>query len=183
MLGGLVLAALIYAPLAALEWRSAQQDRYVEAMTERAAAELAERSARRILQSASDQSAIEDMRTWGLAATNIAVAQVQLEQRLVETIERVGLTNANITTDPEVETIGGTQWLGAQVQADLRWTPTFAFLDALTGWPEGFRVTRFQYDQTRSPMPGQIPSPDMPTGRVTIGLAVPVILEDASVAP
>lgn len=178
LLGGLVLAALIYAPIAVFDWRTVQEDRYIDAMTERSAARLARAAAQRITTNAPDQTAIEDMRTWGFEAANVAVAQVRVEQQLVEAATAAGLTNIKITTEPKIEVIGPTQWLGAQIQADLRWTPTFAFLDALTGWVEGFRITQFEYQATTMPA-FALANPGLgPTGRVTIGLAVPVSVRD-----
>jgi hypothetical protein len=175
LLGGLLLAALIYAPIVVFDWRTAQEDRYIDAMTERSAARLAQAASKRITANAPDQAAIEDMRDWGLDAANVAVAQVRIEQHLVQAATAAGLTNIKITTEPEIEVIGPTQWLGAQIQADLRWSPTFAFLDAMTGWTAGFRVTQIQYDIP--PFQGRDPAA-APPGRVTIGLAVPVSVEN-----
>ena len=175
LLGGLILAALVYAPIAAIEWRDAQRDRYIEAMTERGSARLARAASRRITASTADQAAITDMKTWGFEASNLAIAQVLLEQRLVEATTKAGLANVKITADPEIEVIGPNQWLGAEVQADLRWTPVFGFLDALTVWPEGFRIKHFRYDITNQPNFVQAtPSAPASLGRVVISVSVPV---------
>src|SRR5690606_6554389 len=40
LLGGLVLGAALYAPVAALDWRTTQADRYIDALTEQSAARL-----------------------------------------------------------------------------------------------------------------------------------------------
>lgn len=177
LLGGLVLAALVYAPIATIEWRDAQRDRYIEAMTERGAARLARAASRRITATAPDQAAITDMKTWGFEASNLAIAQVILEQKLVEATTKAGLANVKITADPEIEVIGPNQWLGAEVQADLRWTPVFAFLDTVAAWPEGFTVKHFRYDITSQPSfiqtdPTAQTAPAL--GRVTLSIAVPV---------
>lgn len=174
LLGGLILAALVYAPIATIEWRDAQRDRYIDAMTEQGAARLARAASRRITATAPDQAAIADMKTWGFEASNLAIAQVILEQKLVEATDKAGLTNVKITADPEIEVIGPNQWLGAEVQADLRWTPTFAFFDALATWPEGFMVKHFRYDITNQPNVIQSDQTALPLGRITIAIAVPV---------
>lgn len=179
LLAGLVLGALAYIPIATLDWRTVQQDRYVDAIAERSAARLARAASLRIAATAPDEAAIEDMKTWGFEASNVAVAQVRLEQQLFQAATAAGLTNIKITTDPEVEIIGPTQWLGAQIQADLRWSPTFTFLEGLTGWPEGFRVTQFQYDITTMPIFAQANPGLAPAGRMQIGIAVPVSVPDA----
>ncbi len=129
LLMGLLLGALIYAPVATLDWRANQETRYIDALSDRSAARLTREAARRIASRAPDQSAIEDMKTWGFDADNVQIAQVYIEQALVKSAEEAGLTNVRITTDVAVEPIGAVTWLGAQVQADLRWTPAFAFLD------------------------------------------------------
>lgn len=183
LLIGLLLGALIYAPIAALDWRTNQETRYIDALSDRSAARLTREAARRIASRAPDQSAIEDMKTWGFDAHNVQIAQVYIEQALVKSAEEAGLTNVRITTDVAVETIGAVTWLGAQVQADLRWTPAFAFLDDLTSWPEGFRVKQFQYSITPiTPMMALNPNPSAPLGRVQFGLAFPVNLPAATPA-
>ena len=174
LLGGLILAALIYAPIAAIEWRDAQSDRYVEAMTERSAARLTRAASRRIAAMATDDAAIADMKTWGFEASNLAIAQVLLEQKLVEATAKAGLANVKITPDAEITDIGPNQWLGAEVQADLRWGPTFAFLDALNVWPEGFMVKQFRYEITPQPNFVVNDASQAALGRVTIAIAVPV---------
>lgn len=180
LLAVLGLGALVYAPIGAADWRIGQEDRYVEALSARASARLAATTARRIEAAASDDTAIEDMQTWGFEATNIAVAQVRIEQQLARAAAGAGLTNASITTESEVEAIGPTQWLGAEVQADLRWSPTFAFMDRVATWPEGFRVVGFNYEIT-PPTQFQIQQQGVnaappSSGKVRIQLAFPVIL-------
>ncbi len=174
LLGGLILAALVYVPIMVFDWRTAQEDRYIEAMTERSAARRAQAASQRITANAPDQAAIADMRDWGLEAANVAVAQVRVEQYLFRAATAAGLTNIRITTQPELEVIGPTQWLGAEIQADLRWSPTFAFLDALTAWTAGFRITQFQYEISAVPVFVQATPAAASLGRLTIGLAVPV---------
>lgn len=183
LIGGLILAALVYAPIATIEWRDAQRDRYIEAMTERSAARLARASSRRITATAPDQAAITDMKTWGFEASNLAVAQVILEQKLVEAATKAGLANVKITADPEIELIGPNQWLGAEVQADLRWSPVFAFLDALTAWPEGFTVKHFRYDITNQPNFIQTEQSAPALGRMTLSIAVPVSVANPDPEP
>lgn len=183
LLGVMVLAALVYAPISAADWRIRQEDRYVDALTSRASARLAANAARRVEAAAADDSAVEDMKTWGFEAANIAIAQVRIEQQLVKAATDTGMTNFTITTDSEPETIGVTQWVGAEIQADLRWNPTFALLDRVAGWPEGFRVVSFDYEMT-PPSPFQVqrtrgrgePQPVPPSGKVRLHLAFPVTL-------
>lgn len=170
LLAGLAGIALIYAPIAAYGWRATQEDAYVEALTERSAARLAQRAARRVQAAASDTAALEDMRSWGFEAANLAVLRVMIEQRLLTAAAEAGFENVQVTVDDEIEAEGPTRWLGAQVQANLRWTPTFAFLDGLAAWPEGFRVTDFTYS-TLPDRPGQISNSG---NRVRLDLAFPV---------
>ena len=56
-MGGLVLGALAYAPIAAMDYRTTNEDAYVDALTERAAARLENRAARRISAAAADADA------------------------------------------------------------------------------------------------------------------------------
>ncbi|MNE04339.1 hypothetical protein D3C80_968650 [compost metagenome] len=174
LLGGLVLGAAVYAPVAALEWRTTQADRYIDALTDQSTARLSAAAARRVADGAADRLALEDMNSWGFEATNSAVAQVLIEQRLLEAAVATGLPNPRITTNAEVEAIGPTQWLEAEVQTDLRWGPAFAFLDKLGEWPEGFRVTAFRYEIT--PFHGRIRAgePVPVNGNIRVTLAFPV---------
>lgn len=178
LLATLMLGALIYAPLAAVDWRAEQEERYVQALGDRSSALLAQSAARRIAAATENRTALDDMRTWGFTAANIPVAQVTIEQRLVQAAASAEMLNPRITVRDQIESIGPTQWLEAEVQAELRWTPTFAFLDDVSAWPEGFRVTRFQYEIT--PYTGLLAPEEAPppTGRVTIGLAFPVTVAD-----
>lgn len=187
LLGGLILGALMYGVVMTIDWANAQRDRYSDALGERSAAVLAQAAARRATSTPQDEAAITDMRSWGLRADNIAVAQVNLEQLIRTTATEAGLANVQVTTDSEVTEIGPTQWLGAQIQADLRWAPTFAFLDAMTGWQEGFRVIAFEYELTDQPT-GFVPriassqaraaAAETPTslGRLRMEISVPVTL-------
>lgn len=184
LLGALALGVLVYAPVFALDQKSAAADRYIDAVTERAAARLSLNAARRAAADPLDRAVFEDMRSWGIEATNPATAQVLLERRLFEAANRAQLANVQITTRSEIETLGATQWVEGEVQADLRWTPTFAFLDALAAWPEGYRITGFQYEATPPPaqnagIPPEIlamAAASQPLGRVRIGVAMPVRL-------
>lgn len=174
LLGGLALGVALYAPVAALEWRTTQADRYIDALTEQSTARLTANAARRVADGAADRLALEDMNGWGFEATNPAVAQVVIEQRLLQVATATGLPNPRITTNAKVEAIGPTQWLEAEVQSDLRWGPAFAFLDKLGEWPEGFRVTAFRYELTPvNPMVVNA-DPAAPSGKLRISLAFPV---------
>lgn len=174
LLGLLVLGAAVYAPIAAMESRTVQSERYLDAVAERANARLAAQQARRVIDGAADSTALEDMNSWGFEAENAAVAQVLIEQKLVEAAAEAELVNPRITTNTDVTAIGPTSWLSAEVQTDLRWDPAFAFLDLVAAWPEGFRVTGFRYEIApfRGRLePGQVVAE---TGRIRIGLAFPV---------
>ena len=177
LLGGLVLGALSYGPIAALDYRTNQEEAYVDAVTERAAAELESRAARRITAAAADIDAIRDMRGWGFQATNTSVAQVLIERRLLEAATDAGLTRLKMTVDPDIETHGPTRWMSAQVEADLIWRGVFAFMDKLAAWPEGFQVISFGYE-VRAVPPGMVGMGGMSPGTVRIGLAFPVEVEN-----
>lgn len=178
LLAGLILGVLIYAPVAASGWRSQAAETYAEAMTERTAARLASDQARRVVAASADAAAVRDMRQWGFEAANVPVAQVRIEQQLLASAQVAELTQMRITTDSEPEAIGPTQWLGAAVEADLRWTTLFAFLDELTAWPQGFRVTRFTYE-LRPANFGYVDPLAPVLGKVTLGLAFPVRITGA----
>lgn len=182
LLAGLAIGATLYAPVSAMDWRARQEERYIEAQADQAAARLALSSSRSIAAQAPDDLAIDDMKSWGFDAGNVAIAQVRIEQRLVEAATRAELANVRITTDTEIENLGPTQWLGGDIQADLRWTPTFDFLESLAGWPEGFRVTQFRYEITAQP-DFVIADPAMASiGRVQVGLSFPVRVTSARAA-
>lgn len=176
LLAVLVMAALVYMPIAASDWRTSQEDAYVDAVSDQAAARLALAVSRRVEAAASDRAAIEDMKTWGFSALNAQVAAVAIEQALVRAATTAELPAFSVTVAAEPQAIGPTNWMEAEVQADLRWNPTFDFLDAVAAWPEGFRVTSFSYDIGGSPG-----APD--AGKVRMGLAFPVRLEEASPPP
>lgn len=182
LIAGLVLGVLIYTPVAALDWRTQQEDRYTEALAGQATAQLALSASRSIAARAPDDAAIADMRTWGFDAANVPIAQVRIEQRLFAAATDAKLSEVRITTDNEIETIGPTQWLGSEVQADLRWSPTFDFLNSVAAWPEGFRVTQFRYEIT-TPADYVPTDPSfIPAGRVQIGLSFPVKVLNAEPA-
>lgn len=182
LLGGLALGAAAYAPVVALEWRTTQADRYIDALSEQSTARLTADAARRVAAGAADRLALEDMSAWGFEASNPAVAQVLIEQRLLDAASATGLPNPRITTNAKVEAVGPTQWLEAEVQADLRWGPAFAFLDKLGEWPEGFRVTAFRYEITPpNPLLIGVDAPP-PSGKLRIGLAFPVRIANPGAA-
>ena len=167
--------------MAAADWRVQQEDRYAEALGDRAQARLASEAAARVRTALDDKVALEDMETWGFKASNTDVARVLIEDALSRAAREAELTSVSITTDEEAEAIGPTQWLGAEIQADLRWTPVFGFLDKVAALPEGFRVVAFNYELTQQPIriqqSGAAPDQMAPaSGKVRIRLAFPVVL-------
>ena len=177
LLGALVLGAVAYAPIAAMDFRATREEAYIDAVTERAAARLENQSARRISATAANADAVRDMQDWGFEATNTAIAQVMIERRLLEAATDAKLARLKMTVDPEIETHGPTRWMTAQVEADLVWRGVFAFMDTLSGWPEGFQVTRFSYE-VRAVPPGMEGLGMVSPGTVRIGLAFPVEVEE-----
>ena len=143
-----------------------------------ASAKLAYAAAQRIEAATSDRAALEDMKTWGFSALNAEVAAVDIERRLVETATRAELPAFTIVTESEPVVTGPTAWMGAEIQAGLRWTPTFDFLDAVAAWPEGFQVTHFSYTTGTPPPPGALYDRLMGDSKVRIGLAFPVRLDE-----
>ncbi|MGV3580243.1 hypothetical protein [Brevundimonas sp.] len=179
LLAGLAIGALLYAAVSAFDYQTRQQDLYSEALADRVTARAAQSAATRARQGAPDQAAIDDMRDWGVEATNVAVAQVRVEAMLLEATKRVDLFPARVTSDGELEEIGSTQWIHADIQTELNWTPTFALFDELGKLPTGFRVVSFGFDiEPARPRPvraGAPPAPPLPpTGTIRIGLAFPV---------
>lgn len=180
LLGVLALGFLIVLPISTADWRVSQEDRYVDALSDRADAQLALDASRRVRAAVNDDLALEDMATWGFDASNIDVARVLIEDRLVRAGRDATLANMSISTDDEVEAIGPTLWLGAEIEADLMWSPTFAFLDKVAAWPEGFRVVSFSYELTPPPQLQvrvlQNQTQLIPTGKVRMRLSFPVDL-------
>lgn len=180
LLAGLALATLSYAPVAALQWRTAQDDRYIEAATQVADARRARDAARRVNAAASDRAAVADMTEWGFETANVAVAQVVIEQRINAAAATAGFRLLTIAVDGEVESIGPTQWLSAEVSTDLSWRAIYAFLEDLASWPEGFRVEGFGYEYTAVPLAQQDPNygygsdSPRPNGKARFRLAFPV---------
>ena len=61
LLGVLALGAAVYAPVAALEWRTTQADRYIDALSEQSTARLTANAARRIAAGAADRLALDEL--------------------------------------------------------------------------------------------------------------------------
>ena len=87
----------------------------------------------------------------GFEATNVPIAQVRVESLLVGAATRAQLVAPRITSDDELEEIGPTRWITAQVETDLTWTPIFNFLDELGRLETGFRVVSFGFDVEAQP--------------------------------
>ena len=158
LLGALVLAALCYGPVAALQWRTTQEDRYIEAVTQQADARRVRDAARRVNAAVGDRAAVADMREWGFEATNMAVAQVLIERRILKAAGEAGIPQLSIALDSEIEEVGPTKWLAADIQMGLSWRALFALLDNLAAWPEGFRIEGFNYEYTALPAAQQSPN-------------------------
>ncbi len=178
LIGVLILGGSFYAPVQALDYLNRASEGYVDALSQQSTARLAAQAARRITASASDQLALEDMRSWGFSAPNAAVAQLAIEQRLVATVEKAGLSDSVISTQSQIVSHGATHWMNAEVQSDLRWDPFFAMLDTLGEWPEGFQVTGFRYEvlPTRRSSSARSVEPTE-SGKLYLDLAFPVRLE------
>lgn len=184
LIGVLALGFLTILPVAAADWRTGQEDLYIEAMEDRAQARREADAAARIRTALDDKVALKDMETWGFKASNVDVARVMIEDALSRAAREAELTSVSITTDEEVEAIGPTEWLGAEVQADLRWTTLFGFLDKIAAMPEGFRVAAFSYELTPQRISvQQSPEPFNPiTGKVRVRLAFPLVLPAGAAA-
>lgn len=181
LLAGLAFGFLVILPVVTADWRVSQEDRYVDALGDHAQARLAAQAAARVQTALEDEAALKDMKSWGFKASNVDVARVMIEDALFQGAREADLTGFSITTDEEVEAIGPTEWLGAEVQADLRWSPVFGFLDKVAAMPEGFRVVAFSYELTeqtiqvqRRPVRPEQVAPA--SGKVRIRLAFPVDL-------
>lgn len=188
LLGVLVAGAFCYGPVAALQWRTAQEDRYIEAVTDQAEARRVRDAARRVNAAVGDRAAVADMREWGFEATNLAVAQVLIERRILKAAGEASIPQMSIALDSEVEEVGPTKWLAADIQIGLSWRALFALLDNLTTWPEGFRVEGFSYEYT--PLPASQRDPNYGwganapprTGTIRLRVAFPVRIAEAEVA-
>lgn len=174
LLAGLMVGGLLFGAVSALDFQARQQELYADALAARASARFARSNATRISQGAPDQAAIEDMRQWGLETSNGSVAQVRVESLLLDAATRARLVTPRITTDEELEEIGPTQWMTAEVETDLNWTSTFAFLDELSQLQTGFRVRTFSFDVEPSRQVLADNEFRPPRGRIRLGLAFPV---------
>jgi hypothetical protein len=183
LLASLGVGALLYSLVSASEFRHRQEDMLAEALADRAQAHLARSSATRTAASAPDQMALEDMQSWGLAAANVSIAQVRIENRLLEAATAAELANAQITTDDDLVEVGPTQWLHAEVETDLNWTSTFAFLEEVGRMPSGFRIVEFGFDV--QPERGRRNPEEFrpPRGRIRMTLGFPVEIEQGVAAP
>lgn len=174
LLAGLAIGGLLYGLVSAFEFRGQQETFLADALAERAEAQLARVRASGTAANAPDQMALEDMRSWGVAGANVAIAQVRIEERLLDASTSAQLANARITTDDNLVEVGPTQWLHAEVETDLNWTSAFAFLEEVGRLPSGFRVVEFGF--TVEPQTG-FTNPDEfrpPRGRIRMTLGFPV---------
>lgn len=172
LLGALVGGAILYAPVAALEARDNAETAYADALVARDAARRARVQAVQATNRAAHELALRDMSDWGFEGGNLDIVRVRIEQSLSAAATDAAMTGVAIETNETAEAAGPVTWVSAQVQGDLRWTPTFRLLDEVASWPEGFRVTRFAFEKSPPPAFEGAPPPLTP-GRVTIGLDFP----------
>ena len=171
LVAALTAGVLFYAPVLALEARDQAQTEYGEALAQRDAAQRAQRQAIALQTSAERDLALEDMASWGFPGSNVEIVRVQVERALTEAARDAELTGLTIETDTATVQTGPITWVSARVEADLLWTPTFRFIDGVSRWPEGFRVTRFVFE--RPPPPAFEGAPVTSAGRVRLGLDLP----------
>jgi hypothetical protein len=180
LLAGLVVGAVLYGLMSAADFRNLEEDRFAEALADRVEAQLARSSAARAESNAPDQMALEDLRSWGVRAGNVSIAQVRIESQLLAAANAAELANTRITTDDDLTEIGPTLWLNAEIETDLNWTSTFAFLEEVGRFPSGFRVVDFGFDI--EPQRGLETSYEFrpPRGRIRMTLGFPVKIADMS---
>jgi type II secretory pathway component PulM len=179
LLAALASGSLLYALILALDFQAQEQELFANALADRAQAQSARSRASRVAAGAPDQLAIEDMRSWGVSAANVPIAQVRIEGRLLAAATAAELPNPRITTEDELVEIGPTNWLHADVETDLNWTATFAFLEEVGRLPTGFRVVRFEFEV--EPNRG-VANPEEfrpPRGRIRMTLGFPVEVANA----
>ncbi|WP_426041898.1 hypothetical protein [Brevundimonas sp. TWP2-3-4b1] len=183
LLGGLALSALVLAPVTALNVRANEEERFVEAQTAVDTARLDAATARRIQLAALDEAARRDLDAWGFRGTNLAVVRVRIEERIAAAAAEAGLTNVTVAAGDALEADGPTQWLRFDLEADLKWSPTFALLDMISAWPEGFRVLEFSFEGYQTAAPDAAPVAGYiiqagPTARVSLALSFPVVVPE-----
>lgn len=171
LLGGLVAAAILYAPVAALEARDQAETAYSDALAAQDTARRTQIQAVNANDRAARQLAVQDMSSWGFEGANIDIVRVRIERDLIVSADNAEMTGTAIQTSETPITTGPITWVSAQVQGNLAWTPTFKLLNDVAGWPEGFRVTRFAFE--KAPPPAFEGALVMTPGRVTIGLDFP----------
>ncbi|OYX56358.1 MAG: hypothetical protein B7Y86_10465 [Brevundimonas subvibrioides] len=172
LLGALVAGAVLYAPVAALEARDNAESAYADALSARDTARRARVQAVNASNQAAHQLALRDMSDWGFDGGNLDIVRVRIEQSLSAAATDAAMTGVAIETSEAAAATGPVTWVSAQIQGDLLWSPTFRLLDEISGWPEGFRVTRFAFEKSPPPAFEGAPPPLTP-GRVTIGLDFP----------
>ena len=172
LLGALIGGAILYAPVAALEARDNAETAYADALSARDTARRARVQAVNAANSAAHDLALRDMSDWGFEGSNLDIVRVRIEQSLTDAATDAAMTGVAVETNEAADATGPVTWVSAQVQGDLRWSPTFRLLDEVSSWPEGFRVTRFAYEKAPPPAFEGAPPPLTP-GRVTIGMDFP----------
>lgn len=171
LLAALGVGLLVYAPVMALDARDQAESAYVEALTTREAAERDRQRALSARNTSAREMALQDMSRWGFEGVNAETLRVRLEQDVQAAASDAGMTSVSIVPTDATTQTGPIVWIPIQVQADLTWSPTLRFLDDVSTWPEGFRVTRFSFE--RPPPPAFEGAPPATAGRVRLELEFP----------
>lgn len=182
LVAALGLGALLFGAVSAADWSDRAREAFSEARTahDRARA-LATRPPAADAEDATARLA--QVERWSFSAANTDIAAADIEQRLLRAAEDAGLPGPRI----RIETTTGTPdatglvWLDVEVEADLRWDPTFSFLELISSWPEAHDLRSFSVAVTPAPA-AVVRDPARPFGRLRIGLAFPVRLASETAA-
>lgn len=177
MLTALGAGALVFTTLSAADRAAEARLAYAEAVTAHARARAGTGPA----DAAMDQLEAQrnQIARWSFSAPNVDVAAAEIEERLLRAAADAGLPDARFrlrTTGLDAGQGADLVWLPVEIEAALRWDPTFSFLELVSSWPEAHDLTVFSVDIAALPQ-GRTRDPAAPFGRVRLEMAFPVRLE------
>lgn len=177
MLTALGAGALVFTTLSAADRAAEARLAYAEAVTAHARARAGTGPA----DAARDQLEAQrnQIARWSFSAPNVDVAAAEIEERLLRAAADAGLQDARFrlqTTGLEAEQGEDLVWVPVEIDAALRWEPTFAFLELVSSWSEAHDLTVFSAELAALPA-GRTRDPAAPFGRVRLEMAFPVQID------
>jgi len=141
LVGGLVLVALIMAPLKAYDWSQDQLTALINDKTTLASLQAQDNGAqvRRMARQLSARQS--EIKTWAWTSQSFAVARVVLESKLVAAAIQAGLVNPEVKSSPQPDVVSGINFIRVELTGAFTWTAFRIFMDSLTGLGKGFVVS------------------------------------------